>query len=256
MLYFLLALIASLLGACCGLGGGVIIKPALDAFTDLAPNAISILSAFCVLTIAVTSVIKYVFSRATFDGKRCLFLGTGSVLGGLLGTKLLDLVLQRTGSDIVVFVQSVVLFALLGAAVVYMTFFKEKRSFRLKNPLVVLLAGLLLGTASSFLSVGGGPINVALFVLLFSVSVKEAAISSLVVILLSQSTKLLTITATGGFSGVDLTPLYLLLPVAFVGALVGAALNRRLPEKVVLITYDVAVVAIMAITLFNTVSSL
>lgn len=253
MLYFFLALAASFFGAFCGLGGGVVIKPALDAFTDLAPNVISILSAFCVLTIALTSVIKYVLSRTPFDVKRCLLLGGGSVVGGFVGTKLLDMILAHAPGDTVVFVQSVILFSLLCAAVVYMTFFKEKGSFRLSHPLAVLAAGLGLGMASAFLSVGGGPINVALFVLLFSVTVKEAAVSSLVVILVSQVTKLLTLTTTGGLSDVDLTPLLILLPVAFVGALIGAALNRRAPDKLVLTVYNASVVGIAAISLYNAI---
>ncbi len=256
MLYFLIAMLASLLGAMCGLGGGVIVKPALDAFTSLSPDVISVLSAFCVLTIAVTSVIKYALSHAAFSVKRCLLLGAGSVAGGFVGTNLLNLIMTNSQSDRVVFVQSAVLFVLLLASVVYMTFFKERVSFSLKNPMIVLLCGLGLGLSSAFLSVGGGPINVALFALLFSLSMKEAAVSSLAVILFSQVTKLTTLTLSGSLANMNLTPLLILLPTAFVGAVLGTVLNRRLPEKAVLTVYNIAVLGIMAITLYNAVVSL
>lgn len=250
MLYAIIALLASLLGACCGLGGGVIVKPALDAFTDRSPAEISILSAFCVLVIAITGVLRYTVSRTPFDKKRCLFLGLGAVLGGFAGTKLLDLLLTHAHKATVVRVQSILLFLLLGAAILYLSFFKEKRSFHLEHPAAVILAGLLLGTSSAFLSIGGGPINVAVFVLLFSVSVKEAAVSSLAVILLSQLAKVGTLTFSGSLGG-DLSPLFIMLPVAFVGALLGAFLHKKLPEKAVLILYDVAVCGIMALTFYN-----
>lgn len=35
------------------------------------------------------------------------------------------------------------------------------KTFNVKNPIAILLSGLLLGTAAAFLGIGGGPINVA-----------------------------------------------------------------------------------------------
>lgn len=254
MLFAIIALIASLFGACCGLGGGVIVKPLLDATTELSASEISVISTFCVLTIALTSVIKYITQRTRIDFKRSLFLGIGSAVGGLLGTSLFKQALVHIPEQYVTFIQSFLLALFLSLAVIYITFLKKKLSFNIKNPAVIALSGLLLGAFASFAGVGGGPINVALTVLLFSLSIKEAAVSSLVIILISQLTKIGTLAFTGGLTG-DLSPLIIMLPIAFVGAIIGAYLNKRLPERVVLSLYNIAVVSIVAVTVINVITS-
>ena len=252
MLYAVIAVIAALFGACCGLGGGVIVKPLLDAFTHLSASEISVISTFCVLTIALTSVIRYATQRVKIDYKRSILLGIGSALGGILGTSLLNLALRNASDNTTTLIQSVLLAVFLSLAALYITVFKKKLSFNIKNPVVISLAGLLLGTLASFAGVGGGPINVALTVLLFSLSIKEAAVSSLVIILISQLTKIGTLAFTGGLKG-DLSPLIVMLPIAFIGALIGAYLNKRLP---VLMMYNTAVCGIVIITVINAASAI
>lgn len=255
MLYALIALIASLLGACCGLGGGVIIKPLLDAFTNLSAAEISLFSTFCVLTIALTSVIKYITQKTVIDFRRSIILGAGASLGGSCGTLLFRKLLSILSDDLITFIQSVLIAILLSAAIIYMTFFREKISFKIKNSLVIMLAGAMLGTVASFLGIGGGPINVALTVLLFSLDIKSAAVSSLVIILLSQITKIVSLGVSGGITG-DLTPLFILLPVAFCGALLGAWLNKRLKEQYILTAYNITVCCLIGVTVFNAISSI
>ena len=43
VLFFLVAFLASIVGAICGIGGGVIIKPTLDSFHVMSVAAISFL---------------------------------------------------------------------------------------------------------------------------------------------------------------------------------------------------------------------
>lgn len=49
---------ASIVGAICGIGGGVIIKPVLDSFGVLDVTAISFLSGCTVLSMTTYSVLK------------------------------------------------------------------------------------------------------------------------------------------------------------------------------------------------------
>ena len=254
MLFFIIAAAASVIGALCGLGGGVIITPLLDTFTDFSVFQISILSAFSVLTVSVTSVIKYTTQKTGFNLLRCTFIGIGSVLGGYAGTFFLSTLISSLDASFVSAVQSGAAALLLGAAVIYMMFFKQRLSFNIRNNFAVLLAGLLLGFLSSLLSIGGGPINVALMVLLFSVSICEAAVSSLFVIAFSQTTKIITSAVTTGFGGIDLSPLWILVPTAFAGALVGAWLNKRLNKTAVTIVYNVTVCLLVLINAYNALS--
>lgn len=256
MLFFIIALLASIIGACCGLGGGVIIKPLLDLFTDFSPSHISVLSAFSVLTIAVTSVIKYTFQKTKFNVLRCVFIGVGGIIGGFAGTVTLDTLISNADPSHVLAIQSLLTALLLSAAVLYMLFIKEKFSLKITNKAAVLLAGFVLGFLSALLSIGGGPINVALMVILFSANMSEAAVSSLFVIVLSQTTKIITVIASDGFIGADLSPLWILIPTAFVGAIFGAWLNKKLKQKTVVLMYNITVCLLVAINIYNAVSAI
>ena len=58
---------ASIVGAICGIGGGVIIKPVLDSFGVLDVTAISFLSGCTVLSMTTYSVLKNKISSSTDD---------------------------------------------------------------------------------------------------------------------------------------------------------------------------------------------
>ena len=58
LLIFLICFSASVIGAICGIGGGVIIKPVLDAFGIMDVATISFLSGCTVLSMTTYSVIK------------------------------------------------------------------------------------------------------------------------------------------------------------------------------------------------------
>jgi len=253
VIYFILALVASVLGACCGLGGGVIVKPLLDAFTEFSPAQISTLSAFTVLTIAATSVVKFALQKTKFNVSLCVNVAAGAIVGGFVGTLALETTIANIVPSAVKLIQSVATALLLGAAASYMAFFKDKFSFHIKNKAVVFVAGLILGTVSSFLSIGGGPINVALIVLLFSADISEAAVSSLFVILLSQTTKILTGAVSAGYGGMDMSPLWILLPTAFIGALLGVWLHKKLKQKTVVRLYTVTVCLLIVLSVYNAV---
>lgn len=255
MLYALIALAASLLGSFCGLGGGVIIKPLLDAFTNFSAAEVSLFSSFCVLTISTTSVIRYVLQKTKIDFKQSITVAVGAVIGGAAGAFFFSKLQSSSNDGFITFMQSVFLAILLAASVIYMTFLREKIAFKIKNPAVIFTVGLLLGTVSSFLGIGGGPINVALTALLFSLDIKSATVSSLVIILFSQISKVFSLSVLGGITG-DLSPLIILLPICFCGAFFGAWLNKRVNEKYILATYNSTVCLLIVVTVFNAVTAI
>ena len=57
MIFFLICFLASAVGAVCGIGGGVIIKPVLDAFGILDVETISFLSGCTVLSMTAYAVL-------------------------------------------------------------------------------------------------------------------------------------------------------------------------------------------------------
>ena len=86
MLVYIICFIASLIGSICGIGGGIIIKPALDALGLYSVNIVSFLSACTVLAMTAYSVISLKISgERSIDNKRTLPLALGAAFGGILG---------------------------------------------------------------------------------------------------------------------------------------------------------------------------
>src|SRR5574344_292330 len=100
-IFGIIVLCASVLGAMAGIGGGVIIRPALDAFNYFDNSVITnMLSAFCVLAVALTSVTKHAISKTKFDTSATLFLGIGAVIGGVAGQYLFNIVKDNSNKNI------------------------------------------------------------------------------------------------------------------------------------------------------------
>ena len=80
--------IAQFSGGICGIGGGVVIKPLLDATGIMSVSTVSFLSGLTVLAMALISVYK---NRKTkeLDAKRSIPLGVAAgAIGGFVSAKL------------------------------------------------------------------------------------------------------------------------------------------------------------------------
>ena len=91
---------ASVLGAICGVGGGVIIKPVLDAFGVLDVSAVSFLSGCTVLAMTACSVMKEKLSGKTSVQKSTSMpLALGAAAGGVIGKWLFSYLLSHGSSQ-------------------------------------------------------------------------------------------------------------------------------------------------------------
>ena len=83
VLYFLVCLIATTVGAISGVGGGVVIKPVFDAVAGMSVSQVSFLSGCTVLAMTIVSLLR---SRGEkIELKRGTLLAVGGAVGGLLG---------------------------------------------------------------------------------------------------------------------------------------------------------------------------
>jgi uncharacterized membrane protein YfcA len=94
-----------------------------------------------------------------------------------------------------------------------------------------ILTGLFLGVISSFLGIGGGPINVPVIILVFGYATKTAVICSLFIILFSQATNLIIAAHSGIISTLDLTMLPAMLLGAIIGSFVGGVVLKKLKSS-------------------------
>lgn len=60
LIYFIIGLIATLIGSLAGLGGGIIIKPMLDLLGHFDVATITILSAATVFAMSIVSLTNYI----------------------------------------------------------------------------------------------------------------------------------------------------------------------------------------------------
>ena len=91
--YLLVSFLASVAGAICGIGGGVIIKPVLDVCGLASVSTISFLSGLTVLSMSLYSVGRTMASGGSqIDKKTGTPLAIGAAAGGIAGKQLFSVV--------------------------------------------------------------------------------------------------------------------------------------------------------------------
>lgn len=257
LVYFIIAIGATTAGAMTGMGGGVIIKPVLDVMNQYDVATIGMLSCITVFVMSMVSIGKQIQQKVHVDVKMALPLAIGSVLGGNIGQAGLSAVIQRVGNNsTVVAVQNIVLATLIVFVFLYMINKSKIRTLGMSGILPALLVGVLLGVFSSFLGIGGGPINVALLIFLFSFDTKTATVYSIITILFAQMSKLVMVVLTTGFAEFDLSMLLPMVIGAVAGGFIGSWLNKKLPEKAVDAGFNAVQVLVFIICVFNIVRSI
>lgn len=230
MMYGILAVFCvavTFVGAICGVGGGVILKPLMDAVTGYSSAQINFFCGVTVLAMALTSLLSSRDIRAATRDRRTGFVLAGAAVGGMLGRMLFWTLLAYAQHDgLVRMVQNAILLLLLLGTLLYELNRKRIVQRRLHSGAASAGISVALGTVSTFLGIGGGPFNLIVLKYFFSMDTKEAAAHSLLIILLSQGVSLAETLLSGA---PDMPPLLL-----FLGALsgvVGGSLGRRTERR-------------------------
>ena len=254
IIYLIITLIATTLGAIAGIGGGVIIKPVFDAFGEYTAAEISVISSSAVFAMStVSTLISAKTVREQKDSlKLMLPLAVGASLGGYAGELLFS---RFTAQDSLIrIVQNAILLVLIIFVVVYMKN-EERKSLYRNDWYSAAAVGLLLGCVSAFLGIGVGPINVAVITLVFGMEIKTAVIGSLITILFAQGTKLISIAVKDAPSfNIKLLPF--VIAVGVCGALIGRAVNKKISDKAVNRCFIAVQIIIIALCVFNIVKNL
>ena len=250
-IYSAVILAATTLGALVGLGGGVIIKPVLDFIGQEPRMQVDFLSCVAVFTMSVVSTFKSIKAKRKFDIKIVLYIAFGSIVGGWLGSSVMSFIGGYIQQSTIRCIQAFVLAALLTAVSIYVG--KCSFSFKVKNKLAILLVGLVLGFFASFLGIGGGPINVAVLTLFFSMNVKESAVYSVAIIFFSQLSQLITIFATDGIApySPQWKTLLFILPAAIIGGIIGNTLNKKFDDKLIRKVFVAVMILLILLNLYN-----
>lgn len=253
LVFFLVSFLASVAGAICGIGGGVIIKPVLDMLHMETVTTISFLSGCTVLSMSCYSVGKSILA-----GERRVELHTGTPLaigaavGGLLGKELFNTIRSLFRDQNTVGAVQAICLAVITLGTLLYTINKARIKTRtVKKAEVCVGIGLFLGIMSSFLGIGGGPINLVVLFYFFSMDTKTAAANSLYIILFSQLASLLSTLVTGSVPAFRWPSLVLMVAGGIGGGVVGRMFNRRMDEKAVDKLFICLMTAIIGISIYN-----
>ena len=253
IVFFMVALFACFVGKICGMGGGVIIKPVLDAYGVLDVETINYLSGCTVFGMCFWSVGRLVIKRESqIEAKTSTPLAVGAAIGGVIGKNFFAS-LQRIISEPnkAGGVQAILLFFVTFLTLLYTIKKDFFPSFHVERIDISVIIGIILGTLGSFLGIGGGPINVAVLYFFYSMSTKVAAQNSLYIILISQGTGLLKVALFGSIPNISFEILVGMIICGIVGSEIGNKLNRQMSERTVKCFFEASMILILGINIYN-----
>lgn len=253
IVFFSVCFLASIIGAICGIGGGVIIKPVLDAVGVLDVSAISFLSGCTVLSMTTYSVIKSKLSgESRLELKTSMPLALGAAVGGLVGKWLFSWVKSMSSNpNKVGAIQAICLLIVTLGTLLYTIFKSRIRTYNLENRVGCACIGVLLGIMSSFLGIGGGPINLVMLFFFFSMPTKTAAENSLYIIFFSQIASLLSSLATGSVPEFGIEILLVMVSGGILGGICGRSINKKIKESTVDQLFIGLMVVMILINIYN-----
>ena len=233
-IYAIIIFAATVIGALVGMGGGVIIKPLLDLIGCHTVEVVGFISTCAVFSMSISSSVKHIRNKTKIDSKIVLLVSAGSIVGGIVKG-----------------IQAVIIAGFLIFVIAYVNL--NMKTFKIKNPAAICMAGLLLGLMSAFLGIGGGPINTAFLVLLFSFTVKDSAVYSVAIIFFSQLSQLVTIFINNQFEPYkQYWPIILVaVTVSVIGGIIGSKLNQKCSDKAITKVFSITLAVIVLINIYN-----
>lgn len=255
VIILIISFLATLLGTICGIGGGVVLKPLLDALSGLEIAEINFLSGCTVLCMSSYSVLKERMSNESIiDKKRTPFLGIGAAVGGLLGKQIFQVMRYGMGdTEKLHVIQAVILMVITAATLVYT--FQEERcpAYTMNGKGTAVMIGGGLGLISAFLGIGGGPMNLVVLYIFYSMPPKAAASNSLYIIMISQLASLLWTAGTGEIPNVSPGLLVGMSVCGITGGMAGKKIQKRIEDDMVNKLFRLFLVIILGICIYNIV---
>ena len=253
LIFFIASLLASVAGAVCGIGGGVIVKPTLELFGWASAATISFLSGTMVLAMSCYSVFRSLGSKErSVDLRTATPLAIGAAVGGVIGKVLFNLIRSNSANpNTVGAVQAICLLLVTIGTLIYNLCKAHIRTHHMSNALLCAAIGFVLGIMSSFLGIGGGPINLVVLSYFFSMDSKTAAANSLYIILFSQAASLLYTVLGGSVPAFTYFTLGCMIAGGILGGMIGRACSKRMKNAGVDKLLMVLMIVIILMSVYN-----
>ena len=249
IILFLVCLLACMIGSISGIGGGIIIKPVIDSLGIMSISSLSFLSSCTVFVMSIVSLSKTKGKNIKINVSIPIFLGIGASLGGIVGKQLFDIIAIRFHNNKVGLIQSILLFAINIFILIFMFIKNKIKTKNIKSRTITILLGGLLGIISSFLGIGGGPLNIAIIYYFYSLQPKETAYSSLIVVFFSQLSSLI-FTFCIGLPEYNYIYLILMCFGGVCGALTGSNISKKLNDDKIHIFFIFVLTGLIFLNIF------
>ncbi|WP_251550000.1 sulfite exporter TauE/SafE family protein [Neobacillus muris] len=251
ILLVLIGIAGSSVGSLIGMGGGIIVVPALLylstltlSFSHLTPQIVVGTSLFTMIFTGLSSTLAYM-KHKTIDYKSGLIFLIGSGPGSILGawvTEKLDLDSFSIYFGVfILFVSFVLIIKNKLRPIPYKQDRGIHRTFTDNsgktfeygfNPIIGIVISLVVGFLSGIFGIGGGSLMVPTMILLFFFPPHVATATSMFMILPTSILSSITHIALGN---VNWLYALALVPGAWIGANVGVWLNTRLKSKTIVL---------------------
>lgn len=253
ILFLTVSFFASVIGSICGLGGGVIIKPTIDVFNVIPTSIINFLSSCTVFSMTCYSVFASIKSKQnSLEFDKITPLAIGAALGGITGKHFFNIVEKLfENPNKAAFVQASCLAVLTIGTLIYTIKRQYIKTYFVKNKFACCLIGLSLGMCSSFLGIGGGPINLIVLSFFFSMDIKKAALNSLYITLFGQIASILFTILTNRVPNFNITSLIVMIFGGVFGGIVGRKLSFKVKNETIEKLFILVMIFIIAVSIFN-----
>ena len=203
---------------------------------------------------ACVSLLKATREGIMIKGRVSFILAGGSIIGGIVGKIIFNYLVNFMKNDgLITTIQAGILAALMLIIFLLVKNNQRIKTYNLKNIAFILIVGFGLGMLSSFLGIGGGPLNIAILAWFFSMNTRDATINSIFIIFFSQLSSLLIIASTTGYSSFDLSMLSYMLIGGVVGGFIGTSFSQKLTDRKIESIFYFTLTGIFLINIYNMV---
>ena len=258
VLTYIITFFACMIGTVSGMGGGIIIKPVLDATGHMSVAAVTFLSGVAVIMMTIWTLGKTIVLReSVLSARNTTLLAISAAVGGLFGKQAYSMTVALFPTpNMAGGVQATLLLAATIATFIYSVHKERVYTKNVSSIAVIIAIGVVLGVLGSFMGIGGGPFNVVVLQYFFSMETKTATQNSLLIVLFSQLSSVLK---TILFDSLPQFPLGILIGMIIVGILgseVGRKINKKVNEHQAAYLLEAAMILIMGISVYNIYSFL
>jgi uncharacterized membrane protein YfcA len=238
ILFLLTGFLAGAFGGLLGLGGAIILVPALTLGFGLPVHMAIAVSLVSNIFVSATSAIGYA-RKGLIHRKTVMIMNAGSIAGIAIGT----LVATRSPADVIKVLFGVFLLSLITEAILRNTLHiirqkPQKNEKPMKEPEKInvpafSLLGFAMGMLGAMLGLGGGALAVPVQNLLLKIPLRNAIANSLATIVVSASLGAVLFFILGSgrlFSASDaLITVAAVVPGSIIGALAATTIAHRIP---------------------------